>query len=337
MKNANIPLVLLVASALATGSASLLSQNAGGNQSPLPYSARDEWWVMNDDGCSLYVAEFGKGPPVVVVHGGFGAEHSYMLDAFNGLASPHHLVFYDQRGSLRSPYKVFLKGGSEACPDSLITISNHVADLERLRRELGVDKMTLVAHSMGTFIALSYLEKFPQRVAGLVLISPGVPLRPVLDQQLLAEQKAATNAMFERPEIEAAKKSAGVDGTPLSDKQKIEEWRIRFASANLYDVGKWRQLRGGMAFYNQRAGSDAAKGMPQTYDFVELLRSRPCTTSVILGDHDFADMGARVIRQQLAGVPNVELTVLKKAGHMLWVDQPDAFRRALDRALKPCA
>jgi len=60
--------------------------DAARNQTPLPYSARDEWWVMNDDGCSLYVAEFGQGPPVVIVHDGFGAEHSYMLDAFSGLA-----------------------------------------------------------------------------------------------------------------------------------------------------------------------------------------------------------------------------------------------------------
>jgi len=86
MKSTKILLVLLAASALSTTSASLLSQNAARNQTPLPYSARDEWWVMNDDGCSLYVAEFGQGPPVVIVHGGFGPEQSYMLDAFSGLA-----------------------------------------------------------------------------------------------------------------------------------------------------------------------------------------------------------------------------------------------------------
>lgn len=330
-------LILLLSSTLCTNSAELLAQNARRDQSTLPYAAREEWWVMNEDGCSLYVAEFGQGQPVVIVHGGFGAEHSYLLDAFSWLASRYHLVFYDQRGSLRSPYKVFQKGGAEACPDSLITVGNHVTDLERLRRELGVDKMTLVAHSMGTFVALSYLEKFPQRVAGLVLLAPGVPLRPVQDKNLLTEQKAAVNALFGRPEIEAEKKKAGLDRAPLSDKQKIDEWRIRYAAANLYNVGKWRQLRGGMAFYNPRAGSDASKSMPQTYDFVDILRSRSCPTSVILGDYDNADMGARVIRQQLADVPRVELTVLKNAGHALWVDQPDAFRQAVNRALKLCA
>jgi proline iminopeptidase len=315
-----------------------LAQSVSRDAGRSSYASRDEWWLMNEDGCSVYVAEFGSGPPVVIVHGGFGAEHSYLLDALSGLASRYRLVFYDQRGSLRSPYKVFQKGGAEACPDSLITASNHVADLERLRGELGLDKMTLVAHSMGAFIALSYLERFPQRVVGLVLLAPGVPLKkPMQDEQLLAEQKAAVNALFERPEIEAEKKKAGVDRPPLSDKQRITEWRIRYASANLYDVSKWRQLRGGMAFHNSRAGSAAWKTMPQTYDFTQALRTRSCPTSVILGDHDHSDMGARVIRQQLAGVPRVELTVIRNAGHALWVDQAAAFAAAVKRALKLCA
>jgi proline iminopeptidase len=302
------------------------------------YESREEWWLMNDDGCSVYVAEFGHGPPVVIVHGGFGAEHSYLLDPFMRLASRHRLVFYDQRGSLRSPYKVFAKGGAETCPDSLVTTANHVGDLERLRRELRFDKMTLVAHSMGAFIALSYLERFPQRVAGLVLLAAGVPLKaPVEDEQLLAEQKAAANGLFERPEIEAEKRKAGVDRAPLTDKRRIADWRIRFASANLYDVGRWRELRGGLAFYNPRAGSAAHKSMPTTYDFTEALRKRSCPTSIILGDHDISDMGARVIRRQLAGVPRGELTVIRNAGHALWVDQPSAFAAALDRALELCA
>jgi pimeloyl-ACP methyl ester carboxylesterase len=92
-----------------------------------------------------------------------------------------------------------------------------------------------------------------------------------------------------------------------------------------------------MAFHNPRAGSAAWKTMPQTYDFTDALRNRSCPTSVILGDHDFSDMGARVIRRQLAGVPRVELTVLKNAGHALWVDQPAAFAAAVERALALCA
>lgn len=291
---------------------------------------------MNPDGCSVYVAEFGHGPPVVVIHGGFGAEHSYLVDAVNGLGGKYHFVFYDQRGSLRSPFKVYEKGGSEACPDSLITLDKHVADLERLRIQLKLERMSIVAHSMGAAVALSYLERFPQRVASLVLLAPGIPLRPVTDSALLAKQKAAVNSLFENPQIDVERKKAGVDHPPLSDKQRIEEWRIRYAAANIYDVSKWRDLRGGMAFYNSKAGAAAYKSMPSVYDFVSVLRARSCPTAIVLGDHDVADMGARVIQQQAAGVGNIKLTILKNAGHVVWIDQPAAVRKAIEQGLSMC-
>ena len=45
-----------------------------------------------------------------------------------------------------------------------------VADLERLRREIGEDRMTLLAHSMGAQLAYAYLQRHPQRVGGLVML-----------------------------------------------------------------------------------------------------------------------------------------------------------------------
>lgn len=44
---------------------------------------RPEWYLPTGDGCNLFVQEYGQGKQtIVVLHGGFGAEHSYMLDAF---------------------------------------------------------------------------------------------------------------------------------------------------------------------------------------------------------------------------------------------------------------
>ena len=171
-------------------------------QSSSDFANREEWWILNDDGCSLYVTEYGEGDTVVIIHGGFGGEYSYLLDAFSGFESNYHLVFYDQRGSLRSPYNVYDNGGSDQCPDSLISLDAHVEDLEHLRTELGLDQLTIVAHSMGTFIAMSYLEKYPDRVKGLVLVSPGLPPRPVTDETLKKQQREAANSLFMRPEIE---------------------------------------------------------------------------------------------------------------------------------------
>lgn len=126
-----------------------------------PSDAEPAWYLQVAGGeCELFVQEYG--PPaadtVVALHGGWGAEHGYLLTAFEGFAQDHHLVFYDQRGSLRSP-----------CPDSLVSIDAHLADLDRLREELGMERMTLLGHSMGTNLALFYLRRRPDRVRGLVL------------------------------------------------------------------------------------------------------------------------------------------------------------------------
>ena len=105
-------------------------------------SVEDEWYLPSADGeARLYVWEVGRGDPVIVLHGGFGAEHSYLYDAVRGLSDRHRFVFYDQRGSLRSP-----------CALEAVRFEAHVADLETLRAELGLERVSLFAHSMGTVL-----------------------------------------------------------------------------------------------------------------------------------------------------------------------------------------
>src|SRR5690606_1496107 len=138
----------------------------------------DEWYLRAGEGCAPYVAEIGRGRPVVVLHGGWGAEHSYLLDAFQGLWEGYRFVLYDQRGSLRSP-----------CPIEGLSVEQHVQDRERLRQELGLERMILVGHSMGTFLAMSYLERHPARVEGLVLLGALLPRAPTSVQETAKYQQ----------------------------------------------------------------------------------------------------------------------------------------------------
>lgn len=152
-------------------------ESSGLSQSPRLVAAAagewEEWYYRADDDCTVYVKEIGSGTPVIVLHGGWGAEHSYLLDAFHGLDSQYRLIFYDQRGSLRSP-----------CPDSLISVQRHVSDLEGLRAELGLERALIVGHSMGTFLAMSYLQEHPDRVDGLVLLGALIPSTPHDDEEV---------------------------------------------------------------------------------------------------------------------------------------------------------
>ncbi len=52
----------------------------------------------------LFYQRFGKGDPIIVVHGGPGLDQGYLLPQMLELAKDHEVIFYDQRGSGRSLY-----------------------------------------------------------------------------------------------------------------------------------------------------------------------------------------------------------------------------------------
>lgn len=283
----------------------------------------EEWYLPVDSGCTLYVKEIGRGTPVLVLHGGWGAEHSYLLDAFHGFDSQYRLIFYDQRGSLRSP-----------CPDSLISTQHHVADVEKLRAELKLDAPIIVGHSMGTYLAMSYLEEHPDRVGGLILLGALVPSTPRNDEEMaLYREHERAFAEFARVAQERQTAQEGLNRDSLNAKERTYRWRIGFAAANIYHVERWRQLMGGQVFYNANAGRAAGRTMRQEWNFIPALRTLPHPVTVINGDHDLVGFGGKLHQRMYAEAPNVEFVLLENAGHNAWVDQPVQFRTALERAL----
>lgn len=286
----------------------------------------EEWYLeTNDKGVELYVKEIGVGDDTfVVLHGGFGAEYSYLIDAFEGFYNTYHFVFYDQRGSLRSP-----------CPDSLISINKHVEELGRLRKELNLKKLNIISHSMGGFIAASYLKKYLAMVKGLVLISPMILKTPTneSEKKLYSEHEQSLKNFLERPQIKKTIKETGLEKDQLTNKEKTCLWRIKFAAANIFNVNLWRQMKGGRAFYNQEAGTAAGKTLPQKWNFTNVLASQPYPISIILGDHDLVDMDGKMNKFFFTDIPDVEVMIIKNAGHNSWIDNPKEFRRLLHTAL----
>ena len=113
-------------------------------------------------GVELFVRRIGNGPPVVVLHGGPGAHHDYLLPGFDALADGRELIYYDQRG-----------GGRSAVPrDVPVGWTEHVADLEALRSAWGLRRMTIAGYSWGGLLALLYALEHVERVERLALISP---------------------------------------------------------------------------------------------------------------------------------------------------------------------
>lgn len=287
-------------------------------------AAADEWYLPVGDDCRLYVREIGVGDPVVVVHGGFGAEHSYLLDAVAGLEHRFHFIFYDQRGSLRSP-----------CADSAISISAHVADLDRLRISLQLERMAIVAHSMGTFLAMSYLAEHPDAVGPMALLGPIIPRTPSSEDEndlYQEEQRNFVNWAEAQASRELAEEQLNQPDSLLSARERTHKWRIGYASGNIYRIARWRLLKGGHAFYNPAAGQAASRTMGN-WDFTDELRNHTFAVTMLLGDHDLVGFGGRLHRRMVADIPELNLTILAEAGHNSWIDRPADVRRLLAQAL----
>ena len=109
----------------------------------------------------MYYEQSGKpgGVPVVFLHGGPGAGASAVHRQFFDPRF-YRIVVFDQRGAGRSTPLGCLENN---------TTQHLIADMERLRERLGVDKWLVFGGSWGSTLGLAYAEHHPERCLGLVL------------------------------------------------------------------------------------------------------------------------------------------------------------------------
>ncbi|MBK1789014.1 prolyl aminopeptidase [Prauserella cavernicola] len=130
------------------------------------------------DGNSLYWEVSGNpdGKPAVVLHGGPGSG-SAPLSRRHFDPSAYRIVLFDQRGAGRSTPHV-----SEPGVDLSGNTTWHlVADMERLREHLGIDRWLVFGGSWGVTLALAYAQTHPARVSELVLRGVFTARRSELD------------------------------------------------------------------------------------------------------------------------------------------------------------
>jgi cardiolipin-specific phospholipase len=124
-------------------------------------------------------------PPAILLHG-YGAGLGFFFRNFNPLAQwagQHGSAVYavDWLGmgrSARVPFSVKTK--RDDIPGRVREAESFFVDsLEQWRAKVGLEKMTLVGHSLGAYFSVAYALKYPSRVNKLVLLSPaGVPHDP---------------------------------------------------------------------------------------------------------------------------------------------------------------
>ncbi len=112
-------------------------------------------------GHTLQVQEFGNphGVPAIVLHGGPGSGSSPLLRRFFDPAR-YRVIGFDQRGAGRSTPRGETQHN---------TTADLLADLQAIRRHLGIDRWLVVGGSWGATLALAHALDAPQAVSGLLL------------------------------------------------------------------------------------------------------------------------------------------------------------------------
>jgi len=264
-------------------------------------------------GGTLFERRVGAGPEVVVLHGGPGAHHDYLLPGFDALATGRTLVYYDQRGGGRSPVDRSVPVGWR----------EHVADLEGLRTLWGKTRLTLVGYSWGGLLAMLYATTHPQRVDRVALVSPAPATRT--DRQIFERRFQERNlAPALQEERRALRESRLRTDDPVAYQRRIFELSVApyfHDPALAADLTPFR--------VTARTQHEVWSSLGD-YDLLPALTNLSCPATVLHGDDDPIPVSSA---QATAAALRASCHVLPDCGHVPYVEAFEDFVSRLNAFL----
>ncbi len=265
------------------------------------------------NGVWLFTRSVGSGPDVIVLHGGPGAHHDYLLPQFDLLATGRRLRYYDQRGGGRSPVD----------RDVPVGWQEQVADLEALIARWMAAPATLLAYSWGALLALLYALHHPDRVGRLALVSP-------------AAASARGRAEFERrfaerandPRFAQARERLTGSGLRQTDPDAHRRRVFELAVAPYFrDPERAKDLT---PFRVTGRTQDEVWRSLGDYDLTSELERIRVPSLVMYGRHDPIPLWSA---EDTARRLNAQLVVLEESGHVPYVEETSRFVAVLDQFL----
>ncbi|MCW2990796.1 MAG: hypothetical protein JWM73_1390 [Solirubrobacterales bacterium] len=131
------------------------------NGGPVASTGMFDAWEMELHGHTVVYRVMGSGPPVVLIHGMVNSSRHWHAVA-ERLAERHTVIAPDLVGH-----------GDSATPRGDYSLGAHATVIRDLLSALGIERATIVGHSLGGGVAMVFFWQFPERVERLALISSG--------------------------------------------------------------------------------------------------------------------------------------------------------------------
>lgn len=241
---------------------------------------------------NIFYKVIGEGEPIIFLHGGPGLAHDYFLPHFLQLSDMEYKkIFFDQRG-----------GGKSAEPFILesINLENIVDDIDKLRKKLNLEKISILGHSFGGFLAVKYALKYQQFINKLILCNSTVFDKKLSDE----EEKIMT--------------------------ERVKEYDDEMM-AYFYDKTLMSKLIVGPDFINEKVIDLTAKKLEEEYlNTLEKcnLNKIKVPTLIIHSDYDFVPYESSL--QLTNMIQNSSLKLIENCGHFTFIEKCDELCRIID-------
>jgi|AntRauTorckE6833_2_1112554.scaffolds.fasta_scaffold00344_21 proline iminopeptidase len=263
------------------------------------------------NGTQLYHKIVGKGEPILIIHGGPGLNHKYLLPHLEPLSEDYRLIFYDQRASGRSSISV---------DTNSIRIDNFLEDIDALRESMGIKKLNLMAHSWGGLLAMKYAIKHPDKIKSLILInSTGASSEiDAKANQLLADRFTQDDSI-NRTSIIQTEEFQKREPETIEKLMKIG-FKHQFYEASLIDSLALELNEN----YDQTSRLlQYLRRDLMNYDFHKDLEAIQSPTLLIYGDYDpLTETAGKQIHRS---IEHSKLRVIDNCGHFPFIEKKEKF------------
>lgn len=286
---------------------------------PIPAPTSDG--VTTTTALPLYWCRYTPAAPrgrLVVLHGGPGAHHDYLLPQLLELARTRDCLFYDQRGG----------GRSKTDDRTPITWRTQVEDLTAVLAELHEGPLTLVGYSWGAMLAALYTIEANAGRAGtmptrLVLLDPA-PLSRAWRQEFEAEFARRQSS----PTVAALREELVASGLRESDPDAFRQRTFELSVAGYFaDPTRARDLTPFRVTGRVQQSVWESLG---DFDIIPALRELKLPALVVHGRQDPIPLASA---EAAAAALGAEGVWLDDCGHVPYVEQPEALFAAVGRFL----
>ncbi|KAK2830136.1 hypothetical protein Q5P01_018067 [Channa striata] len=263
-------------------------------------------------------------PPLVLLHG-FGGGVALWAQNLDSLSSSGPVYALDLLGFGRSSRPQFSAEAEEAEEQFLEA-------LEEWRKKVGLEEMVLLGHNLGGYLSAAYALKYPHRVKQLLLVEPwGFPARPENSNQSSIPMWIRTMGAVMTPfNPLAGLRLAGPLG-PLLVQTIRSDFKQKYSSVfddntvsdYIYHLNA-QTPSGETAFKNMTIPYGWAK-RPMLERIGQVKADIPI--SFIYGSRSSIDSDSGYALKK--DRPDVEITVIRGAGHYVFADQPDDFNQTV--------